>query len=77
MDKSVELINAEQQLEKLQSAYLNSIQARSWETRDGQSSRSVTNQDPEQIMSQINKVKKEIARLSGRGSRAFVMRQSL
>ena len=66
---------ARQELQDLKTAYKRTLSAQSWQTKDGESSRSVTNVSLAELSKQIQAKQKEVDmledRLEGRSSGAF------
>lgn len=75
MTVAEKLEKANNELAELEKAYKVALKAASWETKDGQSSRSVTNVSLSILASEIDKKKIEISKLEcqleGRSSKAF------
>lgn len=75
MTVAEKLQKANNELAELERSYKVALKAASWETRDGQSSRSVTNVSLAVLASEIDKKKLEISRLEsqleGRSGKAF------
>lgn len=75
MTVAEKLKKANEELVELERSYKVALKAASWETRDGQSSRSVTNVSLSVLASEIDKKKLEIDRLEcqleGRSGKAF------
>lgn len=63
MTLNEKLIQAQEELVELQKAYKRALAGQQWQTRDGDSTRSVTNQNLSVLSDEINKKKAEIASL--------------
>lgn len=65
------LAEAREELERARRAYYNALNAQSWETRDGQSSRSVTNANVMTLKSLYERAKADVEELEALQSGAF------
>lgn len=75
MNLQERLEQARAELQDLKSAYKRALTAQSWNTKDGESSRSVTNASLAVLADEIRKKEAEVSnledRISGRTSKAF------
>lgn len=67
-DYTAELTIARENLERARKAYLNALNAQSWETRDGQSTRSVTNARLSELSREYAKWQKVVEMLEAQAS---------